>query len=452
MSEFAKTVVFVVAAVASLFIAFVSGTREDAPDVEALIGERINQFDIDAPKRLRIVKYDPETTSTLEFEVAEENGLWVIPSKQDYPADAARHMAEAATSLMDREILRIAATSASEHEELGVVDPSSSSLDSKSEGVGTRVIMSDMNNDVLTDMIIGKEVQNSPGQHYARNSNQDVVFVIEIDPTKLTTRFEDWIEDDLLKLNPLDIRLVDIKDYSAEMMLTLSGFQVSWDRRAEMTLRYDNSESSWHIEQLRKYDSSASDYVPYELAENEELNEEVLQQLRNSLDDLRIVDVERKPPGLSADLKAGEDFLQNQSAAESLMRRGFAPVAIGDSQEANILSTEGEAVCTLQNGVEYVLRFGNLQMESDESSVKSSSGEDSEADQSNDVGINRYLFVMAQFNESIIEKPELEELPELPELPEEDSAEEETTEEDPTEDPTMDETSPEDGGRKFSID
>jgi len=408
MSEMAKSGLFVGAALASLLAAFVVGPSADTFDAQELVGERLNQFDIDAPKRLKIIKFDADSASAREFEVAEEGGLWTIPSKQGYPADAARQMAEAATSLMDREILRVAATTANEHEELGVINPSSSNLDAKAAGVGTRVTMSDLNNNILTDMIIGKPVRDAAGQFYVRNANQDIVYVLQIDPTKLTTRFEDWIEDDLLKLSPFDIRRVNIKDYSAEMMLTLQGFQVDWDRRAEMELRYDNEEAKWFPESIRKFDPASNQYVAYELADDEQLNEDVLQDLRNALDDLNIVDVERKPAGLSADLKAGESFVKDNTAASSLMLRGFAPVAIGEEKDANILSSEGEVIVTLRNGVEYVLRFGNLQMEGDEAP-----GDADVASLAGD-GINRYLFVMAQFNESMIERPELDDLPEIP--------------------------------------
>ena len=52
------------------------------------------------------MKFDAETATPREFEVAEENGLWTIPSKDGYPADATEQMAEAANCLIDREILR----------------------------------------------------------------------------------------------------------------------------------------------------------------------------------------------------------------------------------------------------------------------------------------------------------------------------------------------------------
>lgn len=413
MSEMAKTLAFVAAAGLALMVAFVVTPRENSFDVETLVGQRLNEFDIDTPTRLKIVKFNADTASTSEFEVAEDNGLWTIPSKQGYPADATKQMAEAATCLIDREVLRVAASSASQHAELGVVDPSSSNLDSQDEGVGIRVIMSDNNNDVLTDMIVGKPVKDAEGQYYVRRTNQDVVYVVKLDPEKLTTRFEDWIEDDLLKINSFDIREVAIKDYSAEMMLSLAGIQMDWDRRAEMTLTYDSDTSKWQAESLKKFDKEGKQYVDFELAEEEELNQDALKGLADGLDDLLIVDVERKPAGLSADLKAGEDFLKDDAAAGSLMARGFAPVAIGPNKQADILSSEGEVTCSLQDGVEYVLRFGNLQMVTEKGESQPAETEDAEAATGDD--IHRYLFVMARFNEKMIKKPELDELPNLPE-------------------------------------
>ena len=73
--------------------------------------------------------------------------------------------------------------------------------------------MKDINDEPLVDLVIGKAVKDAEDQRYVREPNRDVVYVIEIDPSKLSTRFEDWIEDDLLKLNPMDIQEIKVNDY-----------------------------------------------------------------------------------------------------------------------------------------------------------------------------------------------------------------------------------------------
>ena len=432
MSETAKTLAFMAAGAVALLAAFAVVPSQNTFDTNELVGQRLNQFEPEDAKRLKIVKFDAETAKPREFEVAEENGLWVIPSKQGYPADATKQMAAAANCLVDKEILRIASTSRSDHAALGVVDPNAAKLNSEAAGVGTRVIMSDNSNKLLTDMVVGKAVKEAEGQYYIRNTQQDIVYVVKMDPKELTTRFEDWIEGDLLKISPFDIRQVDIKDYTAELMLTLQGYQARWDPRAEMALVYSDTDSKWSAESLKKFNKTDKKYEDFAIPEGEELNEEALNKMRDGLDDLTIVDVERKPAGLSADLKAGEDFLKDDEAAENLMMRGFAPIGSADNKQTDILSTEGEVVCSLQDGVEYVLRFGNLQMEGEDGSKPADDAAEEAAAKKSDEGINRYLFVMARFNEGLLKKPELDELPELPadeEKPQETAEEGETASE-----------------------
>ena len=78
-------------------------------------------------------------------------------------------------------------------------------------------------------------------------------------------------------------------------------------------------------------------YVDFTLAEDEELNAESLNALKTALDDLKIVDVKRKPQGLSDNLKAGEDFLNNREALQDLIGKGFAVTARRTVVSAEIL-------------------------------------------------------------------------------------------------------------------
>ena len=110
MSEPIKTITFVVIGAVALLAAYFIDAPTQAVNVDALVGKTLNtDFEVDAPKRLRIVKFDRQTAETKQFEVASIDGVWSIPSKQDYPADATTQMAAAANALIDRKILRVAA-------------------------------------------------------------------------------------------------------------------------------------------------------------------------------------------------------------------------------------------------------------------------------------------------------------------------------------------------------
>jgi len=430
MSESAKTMLFVALGAIAVAAAYLIDRPTQAVNVSSLVNTMLNSnFEVDTPKRLQIVKFDRPTAETKQFEVASVDGVWRIPSKQDYPADATQQMAAAANALIDRKVLRVAAETAQDHEALGVVDPQSAKLDSNSEGVGTRVIMSDADDKTLVDMIIGKKVKDAEGQRYVRNTNQDVVYIVELDPESLSTNFDDWIEDDLLQLSPFDLQQVFINDYSADLSfgMTQDGRivpQVSWDRRSEITVNYDTKAAKWTLGDLKGYDKQAKQMVEQQLPEDEEINQESLNELRNSLDDLLIVDIARKPTGLSDDLKAGDDFMTNKEAFQDLVAKGFSPVPLKAGAPPEILSSEGELIATQRDGVEYVLRFGQLQVQTDSAdgetpadpaaaaaeveAAKAAAGQDGK-------DLRRYLFVMARFNEDAIPKPELKELPPLPE-------------------------------------
>jgi hypothetical protein len=178
---------------------------------------------------------------------------------------------------------------------------------------------------------------------------------------------------------------------------------------------------------LRKFDPQQGehgDYVEFQLSDDEELNDESLNGLKNALDDLQIVDVVRKPQGLSEDLKAGEDFMNNREALQDLMSKGFTPAATSEGSADEIISSDGELIATMKNGAEYVLRFGNLTNVDGggKDAEQAAKQADAAAEKSNDSDVNRYLFVMARFNESAVKQPELQQLPELPAKPEGESA------------------------------
>lgn len=417
MKESTQTLAFLGAAIASVIAASWSRPTDVTYEVDKLIGQPLfAPFETEAAKSMRIVRFDEDTATLRDFEVAEDDGVWTIPSKGGYPADADRQMAEATTGVVGLDILDIASQTAADHAEYGVVEPSSS-LEVGQSGVGSRVTLQDESGSALVDLVIGKEVKGSRGQRYVRKPSQDVVYVAAVDPTKFSTKFEDWIEDDLLKLSTWDISRVQVKDYSSQLVpqMTSRGVRevIAIDPRAEMTLDYDDKESKWVPRSLREYDRDRKDYVDFEIGEGRELDEETLREMKNALGDFKIVDVERKPAGLSGDLKAGADFFADGDAVNSLKDRGFAPTSGEGGTE--ILSTEGEVVVGMKDGVEYLLRFGNLQLAEGDDNAPA---EDKDAAEGNtddnkkkSSGVNRYLFVMARFNESMVPKPDLEELP-----------------------------------------
>jgi hypothetical protein len=438
MSENAKTITFLVVGLVAIALGLATAPSSAELDKNTLVGKNLTEkFSTpEIARRLRVVRFDEDTAKPREFEVAEQNGLWSIPSKDNYPADAAKQMAEAATSLIDRKILGVVSDSSGDHEQYGVIDPMTPKLEPGTKGVGTRVTMSDEGGKPIVDLIVGKAVRDADKQRYVRLAGQDVVYVIEIDPSKLSTNFEDWIEKDLLKLHSYDLQEVKIKDYSAELVpvMTQEGprFRPTWDPHSEMTLKYaDAPEAKWSAEAIRVFDPKKGDYVDYKLAPDEELNDESLNALKSALEDLKIVDVVHKPQGLSNDLKAGADFMKNDQRLRQLASKGFTPAVTKEGGPLELVSSDGEVTATMKNGTKYVLRFGNLTtveggQEKDEKApaakdakpdakdAKDAKNAKTEKGDKGDKGVHRYLFVMTEFDENSVKKPELKKLPDLP--------------------------------------
>lgn len=408
MNENIKTLIFVaVAAVAMGVGGTVNWYRPSVQDNESLgTGPLFADFtDPASAKAMEIIEFDQDTATPHPFKVAEIKGRWAIPSHDDYPADAARQLAEAAANMIDAKKLSVASTEESSYEEFGVIDPDPKKLSSGATGVGKRVTIQDKSNKPLADLIIGKAVEDKPDLHYVRIPGQTPVYVAAVKTDKFSTKFEDWIEKDLLKLNAFDVKQVGINDYSVDI---LRGAIIP---RSQVSLGFDSKDSKWNLIELAEFKNG--DFEPVKLSDQEELDSQKLNDMKTALDELKIVDVRRKPEGLAANLEGGEELAANQESVRSLQTRGFYLVPLEEGGPPELYSNEGEVRCGMKDGVEYVLRFGRIAAgaKAEEEKKEGEEGEPAETA----TGENRYIMVTAQFNEGLLEKPELEPLPEGPE-------------------------------------
>jgi hypothetical protein len=425
MNENAKTLTFVAVAAAIAVVAIV--VSRPAMSVSATENQRgqllyRNFTDPLAVTSLEIVEFDEDTGSVQPFRVAQVDvkgkTRWSIPSHDDYPADAKDQVASAASALMSLKIIDTVSENQGDQREYGVVQPDLKTLKLGDTGVGEEVIMKDKQGKPLLDLVIGKEVRDRPDQRYVRKAGEDGIYVVEVKTDKLSTKFEDWIERNLLQINSLDISRLWIRDYAIKNLR--EGLAIV--QRGEMDLQHsDTAEPKWKMIEDRKFvpdDKSPTGgrWKPVKMAANEELNTAKLDDLMNALDDLKIVDVSRKPKGLSADLKVAAAFAsQSDTAQQSLADKGFFIAQL--EKQVELFSNEGEIRVGGKDGVEYVLRFGDIagagaSKKEDKTKAKGKTEKDKKKDNTAP-GVNRYLFVMAEFNPKLIAKPDLERLPQL---------------------------------------
>ena len=402
MNENSKTIVFVAVACVAVLLAFVTKPRFAPVEQKDLRGEQLfpDFNDALAATGIEIVKYDEKTATVQPFKVEQVDGLWSIPSHDNYPADAKDQLADVAADMVDLTVLEEASDSRGDQALYGVIDPDPNTLKAGDTGVGIKVAMWGKDKKELMALIIGKQVPDRDELHYVRKPGQDQVYVVKVDTEKLTTKFKSWIEEDLLKLNPFDIETVDVFDYSVDEM---NGNVI---QRGRFVVDYNDTEDPrWKLAEDYKFDGK--DWVPEKAPADQELNTEKLSAMKTALDDLKIVDVAKKPGGLSADLRADKGFMDNEEARRSLESCGFYVARMGD--DLGLFSNEGEMRVRMKDGVEYVLRFGEIAAGT--GSVDDEKKKADEEKKETGSGLNRYLFVMAEFNADAIAKPDLEPLP-----------------------------------------
>jgi hypothetical protein len=387
MTENGRTLTYVGVALTLGVIALVFRPTQEPPTVEAQIGKPLFEKFTDPNKAasLKIVKYAEDLGEVSSFEVAKTaNGLWTIPSHGNYPADAETQMKDAATALVGLTVLGVATENQADHELFGVREPNEK-LQIGDKGVGLLVSFEDESGTDLGSLIVGKEVKNTPEQRFVRVPRQDKVFVVKMSPEKLSIKFEDWIEKDLLKISAFDVDRLRLKDHA---VITTTQGPVA-QPRSEVTVSLDANGSQWKLDEMlvfREGETKKSELLP-----GEELNKEKLDGLKNALSEIKIADVYQKPKGLDARLKTSGDFLNDREAQRSLAQRGFYL-----AKDDEVWSANGELQVRLKDGVEYVLRFGNVAGEQQDSTEGK---------------LNRYLFVMARVDDSKFPAPMLETLP-----------------------------------------
>ncbi|WP_417850437.1 DUF4340 domain-containing protein, partial [Thalassoglobus sp.] len=410
MSQSVRTIIFLGVAIACVGIGFATHTLNKPSDLDAFVdvGEPFypDFTDPNAATGLRVASFNDETSKTEAFSVEVKDGLWRIPSHHDYPADGEDQLAKTAASMIGVERQALIERTKAAHKRYNLLDPLDKEV-TGTEGRGDRITLY-QGEEPVVDIIVGKQVEGQQNQYYVRAAGEDRFYTANLGDLKISTKFSDWIAKDILDINKSDARELIINRYQVDEVRR--GI-VQGDR---LTLRRPTSTSDWALEGLN--------------ASKEELDTSNVTAMLDALDDLSIVGVRRKPKGISAGLKneSGDGVTTTDFDLLDLQEKGF----FFDRRTGGILSNEGEVLLGTSQGVLYVLRFGeefsgsevdievgrqdkdqakkdSKEKAKDESKKEdgkeTESGED-ETEKSEPELKSRYLFVTAQFDESLIGK------------------------------------------------
>ena len=389
MKENKKTITFLGAAIIAVCIAtFTSPTKRDPSAKANLMGQALfESFDARAVTGIEIVEVDEEDIQTKSIEVTQTEKGWFIrrPGKADYPANADNQLEDVSSMLFDLRIIDQAGEGAGEHAKFGVLKPSKA--DATESGIGRLIHLKNSSGSNLASLIIGEEVDGLPNTYYVRKPEQNAVYRVEVSNARdVSSKFVDWVEQDFLDLDKRKIKQVTLDNYD----VNLAQGKIN---RTNNPFVLNIADSKWS-------------FPGGNLKDNEELDKEILDALKDALDDLEIIDVERKPEILVNNLKQGKEFFSNlrdannQAVVQSLQQKGFYTIAAKDASGQTVpkvVSNKGEVLVGMESGVEYVLRFGDIYRGSEEDE--------------NSSGDSRYIYAFARVNESLLTPPNLAPLP-----------------------------------------
>jgi Domain of unknown function (DUF4340) len=290
---------------------------------------------------LAVVAWDEEEAKVVRFEVEQKAGKWVIPSHNDYPADGTERMGKAAASFIDVKKDRYYGDSAADHAAFGVLDPEGE--EGKGDEKGQRITIKDAAGTLLVDIIVGKEIKERPGYHYVRLPSGDGSKRVYGSELKLdiSTKFEDWIEKDLLKVERDEFISMVYDPYTVdEVEGRVTGFQPV---RAEAADPTATSKKDWKV-------SEGTEVPP-----GKEIDSMKVRQMLTQMASLKIVGVRPRPQV--------RNIIEQQMLAQDMKRKGFFIVPTADGR-ATLYGNEGTLSAVTEDGIVYSLLFGEVTNES----------------------------------------------------------------------------------------
>ena len=420
MNTSSQTIKFVIAAVVMAGLAGLTSslTRPTPIDDFANVGKPFfaDFKDPNAATAVRVVAYNENTASARVFTVQKKDGTWRIPSHHNYPADGEERLAKTARTLIGVKRGAVASRVTADHERFGVVDPLGEATDTL-KGRGQRLTLMKDSDIAVADLIIGKKLPEGENRYYVRHPEEKETYITELE-VDISTKFGDWVEADLLKLDRDDLTKLEAKSTKVDGR--------SFTEVVDATLSRTKSTDDWALVGLNE--------------ETEEVNKDDVTAMVNVLDNLKLSGVRRKPelagkPILQGDLgialppsAAQNPQIVNQvidMVQSSLNSKGFLVYENREENEFRLYAKAGELVASLNDGVRFHMSFGNeFEGSDDEIEIggttakaddKESKGEQKAADapgsEESEGGEkeddekktkSRYLIVRASFSEDLL--------------------------------------------------
>jgi len=217
-SPFIKTLIM-----AGLACAVTVGAAAVYPWPEAVVqSDLLNKplfesYDTSTVRKIRIVKYDLDRNAIDQIVLERSGEKWTIPARRKFVANNLNQIANTTKALNELTVLEEVAGGNEAFLDFRVVDPSKYESQADKTALGTKLILEDRKGRDIASLIVGaaRKDDSNPGskKHFVRIPDQPTVFVVDFDDTALSTKFDSWVDSNLLGLQSKVAGLITIDDY-----------------------------------------------------------------------------------------------------------------------------------------------------------------------------------------------------------------------------------------------
>jgi len=316
-----------------------------------------------AATRLEVLRWDDKQAKVVRFVVERKQGGWKIPSHHDYPADATKRMAKAAAAFVDVKRDIYYGNKVANQAKYGVLDPAADKGDGADKG---RRFIVNVGDKKVVDIIVGKRIPKKPGFYYVRPFGGKRVYGSRL-KLDISTKFTDWIEKDLLRLDPEAVVSVTYDPYQVdEQHGTIKGKDPLAMERATAK----DAKVKWALADAAKAPKGKT------------LDPSKIDSMVSAIDGLTIVGVRRRPQRLTL---------------LDLQNKGFFV-----TRDGKLFGNEGEVRLHTKGGIVYRPFFGEVTFDTGlalTAGVKKPGDKMSLArDKASKGNANRFLFVDARYD------------------------------------------------------
>ena len=206
MSPLLKTLSLVIVASAASVAAAYFYPWAEIETKSSAVGEPLfEDYEPTTVRRIKIERFDAKTGKLATVEARRKGEQWLLPNKDNFVATNARHIAQVTNLLLKREVLEETSSQETDHSTFGVIDPALYKTTANKSALGVKITLEDGSRQPIASLIVGKPAGQNPNNQLQKRfvsvPGQSSVYMIEINPSALTTQFAAWTQPNMFQLS-----------------------------------------------------------------------------------------------------------------------------------------------------------------------------------------------------------------------------------------------------------